>query len=752
MSTSQSRYSNRGTKPKLLVVDDEPDNLDLLYRTFYRQFQVLRAERGRQALEILAAQPDIAVIISDQRMPEMAGTELLGQAAQRYPDVMRIILTGYTDSEDLVEAINQGKVFKYVTKPWDEDDLRVTVQQALDAHNLIKARTADLNRVLRQETLLNTITNRIRSAQTPQEMLQTIVDVVGRSLEVSYCSIKPYCDESSVEACFTYQATSVQPLGSEERELLSQTLWPTDAVLALESVSTDLLKQVPDAQDRLLAFESLGIQSSVLIPLISRQDLVAVMALHRCSTDGAWADDDMQLLATLADQAALALSQAYTYQRVQALARRETLINTITSAIRSSLNPHKTFAAITWQLGQALQVDGCALSLWTEQDDYVRCVGLYDAQASGPTDMGEEPENEQLPESQVLIAGNPVLQRLIASRQPVVVHSSEHQPLLAQPDLPLQNPAKALLVAPLVADGEIIGSISLRQVHQTRTWLAEEIELVKVVASQAAIAVQQARLFQTTKANERRIAELNQYLTESVLKRFLPESLVKKAAQGDLQLDLQPEPRLVTILFTDIVGFTELSNQLGPGRIAKLLNEYLDVMITAIFEYGGTVDKFMGDGILAMFGAPEDLGAEMQVQRAIASVLRMHEQLNELNQRWNLQGVPPVRFRCGIHTGIAVVGMFGSADRTDFTAIGPTVNMAARLQEAATPNGILVSEEVAQYLDRSMVVDSHPVHLKGIAESVMAMSIRSDLKSEAIASLVRPRAIAASASPGESSA
>ncbi|PSN18430.1 adenylate cyclase, partial [filamentous cyanobacterium CCP5] len=354
MSTSPTRHSNRGNKPKLLVVDDEPDNLDLLYRTFYRQFQVLRAERGRHALEILAQQPDIAIIISDQRMPEMAGTEFLGQAAQQYPDVMRIILTGYTDSEDLVEAINQGQVFKYVTKPWDEDDLRETVQQALDAHNLIKTRTADLNRVLRQETLLNTITHRIRSAQTPQDMLQTIVDVVGRSLEVSYCSIRPYCAQPSEESCFTYRADAVQALATENSSIIAQTLWPTDRVLVLESVLEASGNQIPDAQERLSAFAALGIQSSVLVPLISRKDLVAVMALHRCQLERPWAADDLQLLITLADQAALALAQAYTYEQVQALARREALINTITSAIRSSLNPRKTFAAITGQLGHCL--------------------------------------------------------------------------------------------------------------------------------------------------------------------------------------------------------------------------------------------------------------------------------------------------------------------------------------------------------------------------------------------------------------
>jgi adenylate cyclase len=229
------------------------------------------------------------------------------------------------------------------------------------------------------------------------------------------------------------------------------------------------------------------------------------------------------------------------------------------------------------------------------------------------------------------------------------------------------------------------------------------------------------------KANERRVAELNQYLTESVLRRFLPKSLVQKAAQGELQLELKPEPRLVTILFTDIVGFTEISNRLGPQRIAEVLNEYLDAMTQAIFEFGGTVDKFMGDGVLALFGAPEDLSPAEQVHRAIAAAQRMHQKLDQLNVHWQQQEIAPMRFRCGIHQGNAVVGMFGSAERTDFTAIGPSVNMAARLQEAAEPNAILVSQEVGQYLDNNLILASHTLLLKGISEPVKTLSVRTDM-------------------------
>ena len=188
------------------------------------------------------------------------------------------------------------------------------------------------------------------------------------------------------------------------------------------------------------------------------------------------------------------------------------------------------------------------------------------------------------------------------------------------------------------------------------------------------------------KANERRVAELNTYLTQSVLQRFLPPALVQKAAQGNLTLDLRPEPRLITVLFSDIVGFTQLSNTLRSRRVAELLNEYLSEMSRAIFENGGTVDKFIGDAIVALFGAPEDLTPNEQVRRAIAAARQMDRVLSDLNERWQAQGVSPIQFRCGIHQGTAVVGMFGSAERSDYTAIGPSVNIAARLQEAAAPN------------------------------------------------------------------
>jgi PAS domain S-box-containing protein len=129
---------------KLLIVDDEEDNLDLLHRIFHRSHIILRAKNGFEALALLATEPDVAVIVSDQRMPMMSGTEFLSQVAESYPDTLRIILTAHTDIRDLVEAINQSQVFKYITKPYKVEDLVAVVQQATEIHKLLQLRTSKL--------------------------------------------------------------------------------------------------------------------------------------------------------------------------------------------------------------------------------------------------------------------------------------------------------------------------------------------------------------------------------------------------------------------------------------------------------------------------------------------------------------------------------------------------------------------------------------------------------------------------------
>ncbi|MDT4967480.1 MAG: two-component system, NtrC family, response regulator HupR/HoxA [Acidobacteriota bacterium] len=124
---------------KMMVVDDEPANLRLLERLFRTDYEVIMAGSGEEALELLT-QHDAAVLITDQRMPGMTGVELLERTAVLRPRMVRIILTGYTDVETLVKAINSGNVYKYVTKPWNNDELRLTVSRALEHYETNKAR------------------------------------------------------------------------------------------------------------------------------------------------------------------------------------------------------------------------------------------------------------------------------------------------------------------------------------------------------------------------------------------------------------------------------------------------------------------------------------------------------------------------------------------------------------------------------------------------------------------------------------
>lgn len=558
------------------------------------------------------------------------------------------------------------------------------------------------------------------------KVLQTIINTVGQILDVDLCILRGFQEEKLLDnLIYRKPENQLARLKNSDAEELLQLVWKTKSVIVIDNMATDL--DFLEEEERKQAYQKLGIYSALLIPLILQQELIAVIGLYRCQEAHSWRENEIQLAMMVADQAVLAISQSQAYQQVHALAQRESLINAITSAIRSSLDPEAIFTAITQQLGQVLDVDGCALSLWNQRDEFVQCVGLYDRY---------QPEIETLPQSVVAIAQNPVLQQLLETSQPVVLEDMENYGKMNQFDLPLRLSAKALLIVPLIVEGEIIGSISLRQTTHPRHWYPSQIDLAQAVASQAAIAVQQARLYETTKqqaerllASEQRVKQLNNYLTESVLKRFLPAAIVNKVAAGELVLDLSPEPRLVTILFSDMVGFTPLASQLGPQLVAMLLNEYLEVMTQAVFEHGGTVDKFIGDAIVALFGAPEELSPDEQVRRAIAVAKAMYYYLAELNQRWQSKGLiggnglPLVRFRCGIAQGNAVVGMFGGGQRSDYTAIGPAVNMAARLQEASDANTILVSATVASYLPKQEIKPVKPLQLKGIAEEVAAFSV-----------------------------
>jgi serine phosphatase RsbU (regulator of sigma subunit)/CheY-like chemotaxis protein len=299
----------RGTESKLrlMVVDDEPDNLDLLYRTFRRDFEVFRAESALKALEILEQHGEMAIIISDQRMPEMLGTEFLSRTVDSYPDTIRIVLTGYTDVEDLVEAINSGKVFKYITKPWSPDSLKAVVQQAAETYRVIKQRTDELRRTLRRESIFNAVMTAIRGSLDYASMLQTIAATLGQTFEADHCILRPVENKILVPDLYQYSAIAELPTN-------------VSAAPSLEALKHDpLASRVLESCQMQISQSGEGEQALIklVVPLTYQQDFLAILGLYRSGETTPWSDSDVELIEGVAEQAALAISQAKLYQRTQ---------------------------------------------------------------------------------------------------------------------------------------------------------------------------------------------------------------------------------------------------------------------------------------------------------------------------------------------------------------------------------------------------------------------------------------------------
>jgi len=289
-------------KLKLMVVDDEPDNLDLLYRTFRRDFKVYKADSAFTAMDVLEAEGEMALIISDQRMPEMNGTEFLGKTLETFPDTVRILLTGYTDVEDLVEAINSGKVFKYITKPWNPEELKVVVQQASETYKVVKQRTNALTLALRRESILNEVMSAIRESLDYSNMLSTIVQTVGRTFAATEGILWPVEGDRLISQSVSYQSSE----NTENNFLITE----------------ELLLQV--VQNRQTYFEEGSDKNSckLIVPLIYQQDLLAVLALNQKNSSNFWSSEDIELIESVSEQGALALSQAKLYQRTRELAEK----------------------------------------------------------------------------------------------------------------------------------------------------------------------------------------------------------------------------------------------------------------------------------------------------------------------------------------------------------------------------------------------------------------------------------------------
>ncbi len=292
----------RPKKLKILVVDDEPDNLDLLYRTFRRDFHVLKADSGFNALQMLASEGEVAVIISDQRMPEMKGTEFLSKTVPQFPDTVRIILTGFTDIEDLVEAINAGQVYKYITKPWDPGELKAVVQRAAETYDLLKQRTEELRCANAQMALLRVLVEVTQAATSLEEVLTPIATAFSDSFGSDGCILQLIEGNTLVTTQGSYGH------GEAIKNWLSQDPLVSEAI-ATEKIQVS--SNVPKDQKltNVAHYEETDVQAHLVMPITYHNQVMGVLSLQ-WKQPYTLREDELKLINLSAQLVAIALTSS----------------------------------------------------------------------------------------------------------------------------------------------------------------------------------------------------------------------------------------------------------------------------------------------------------------------------------------------------------------------------------------------------------------------------------------------------------
>jgi adenylate cyclase len=254
---------------------------------------------------------------------------------------------------------------------------------------------------------------------------------------------------------------------------------------------------------------------------------------------------------------------------------------------------------------------------------------------------------------------------------------------------------RSAMCAPLWNKNEVIGIIFIDSLMLANCFTTNDLDLLTALANYAAVAVERARLNQKIVAEEKKRERLGRFLSPQVASRILATSDSQGAALG------LPEVKEVSILFADIVGFTSMSEKMSPSAVALLLNDYLSRMTDVIFKYEGTLDKYIGDAIMAVFGAPLDMTDH--AARSVRTALEMRERLNEFNAE-RREG-PSLRIRIGINSGKAVAGEIGSVNKKEYTVLGDTVNTASRLESSvAKPMMIVIGENTYEAVKKEFEV------------------------------------------------
>jgi adenylate cyclase len=307
-----------------------------------------------------------------------------------------------------------------------------------------------------------------------------------------------------------------------------------------------------------------------------------------------------------------------------------------------------------------------------------------------------------------------MLQAVMRERVALVTFDAQADQRLSGGDSIRMHKIRSAMCAPLWSGERIMGVIQVDSPSQVGAFGERDLDVLTTLANYVAVAVERIRYARTAEFEKQVRTQLERYHSPGVV-----EEVMRRADDG-LQRLRSAE---ATVLFADLVGFTAFAENAPPESVAESIDAFLDLSVEAIFRAGGTLDKFIGDCVMAFFGAP--VAQPDHALRAVRAAVEIQEGLAAWNARRAAEGLPGFKVRIGVNSGPVVVGDIGSSRRVDYTVLGNTVNVAARLEAlVAQPNEVVIGPETHRLLNGT--IDTEPLgelQLKGLQQRIRAYRV-----------------------------
>jgi adenylate cyclase len=379
-------------------------------------------------------------------------------------------------------------------------------------------------------------------------------------------------------------------------------------------------------------------------------------------------------------------------------AKKLSLLLEVSQKLSGELDLDKLLGRVVGTTFDVMNVDRVSVHLCTETGDLVPRVSksrLGDASAQlVPRSIARKAVEERV----AILTDNAVADDRFKGGQSIMLQS-----------------VRSAMCIPLMAGAEqVLGILYVDNLTATNSFVDEDLQFLIAFGGLAAIAIKNSRFAEQIQ---------REAMVRSNFERYFAPNVAAEIAQQQGMVKLGGDKRAVTILFSDIRGFTTMSEHMSPDSIASLLSDYFTEMVDIIFAHGGTLDKFMGDAIMALWGAP--IPHEDDPDRAVQAAIAMQRAIAALNAKWSALGRPNISVGVGINYGETFAGNIGSHLRLEYTVIGDAVNVASRLCSNAHGGEILISDPLYQVLKQKPEVNARaPLSVKNRAQAVPVWSVQ----------------------------